>query len=286
MALIPKKTLGLQKIITVTDDVILGAEHEDSYILCDIAVGNKTMTVPKDTTHDFPIGTEIIVQMIGAGTMAIEYAVDVTFLSAQFGSWDVKLVQQGAQVTLKKIATNTWTIVGQLSKKCWDYIPVIWMEDGAVPPDAAALVTSGNGAFQAREFDHAQSEDLKLSWEVPEGIWADYGISFFVKYVITNATGPSNEAIAFKLSGYSVGDNDGIDGTLGGEEESAKTALTAAQYDLITSTESSLVVLTNLAEKETAFLKLYRDHDSVNDTYAQKVALVGLYISYYKKYDA
>jgi hypothetical protein len=71
-----------------------------------------TITIPTNATVAFPVGTEIAVIRQGAGTIAIAPAGGVT-LSSDGGKRSIK--NQYTSVALKKIATDTWVLVGSLS---------------------------------------------------------------------------------------------------------------------------------------------------------------------------
>lgn len=69
-------------------------------------------TVPVNASVAFPIGTEIDLQSIGTGLLSIVAAGGVTIISK---SGLLTLSAQYSAATLKKVATNTWTLIGDLS---------------------------------------------------------------------------------------------------------------------------------------------------------------------------
>lgn len=82
---------------------------------CIVPVNNAaaiTITIPTDTTLDFPIGTNIVVYQKGAGQVTIAGAVGVTLLS---NASKVKLTGQYSAVALFKLSTNTWLLGGDLT---------------------------------------------------------------------------------------------------------------------------------------------------------------------------
>lgn len=166
----------------------------------------------------------------------------------------------------------------------YDYLPIEWAQDGAVAPDAAAEIADGTGAVMARDFGGAAGatvQDVVYAWEVPDNIDVSKGIKFKVFTVITDGAGPSAEGISFKLSGYSVGDNDPIDGAFGTEIEANKTGQTAIQYDRLEVAYSGVVTVTNLAAGELAMLHFERDTADGNDTYEKPIGVTGIMIKYY-----
>lgn len=71
-----------------------------------------TLTVPTNASVAFATNTEIDLAQLGAGQVTIAGAGGVTITSY---SSNLKLAGQGAGATLKKIAINTWLLVGNLS---------------------------------------------------------------------------------------------------------------------------------------------------------------------------
>lgn len=71
-----------------------------------------TLTVPANATVPFAIGTQITILQNGAGQVTVAGAVGVT-LSASDSS--TKLRTQYSAATLIKIATNTWTLIGDIT---------------------------------------------------------------------------------------------------------------------------------------------------------------------------
>lgn len=163
------------------------------------------------------------------------------------------------------------------------FLPIEWAEDGAVAPSVSETIIQTNGKIRVRKFSNTASEDIVFPWIVPENIWAGLGVTFISQLLITESTAPSSEGIATVLSGYSRGDGDSLTGTFGTEVESRTGDISDAQYDLRKTEESGTVSITDLAGGETAMLKFYRDHDSVNDTYGQEVGIVGIKLFYVEK---
>lgn len=177
------------------------------------------------------------------------------------------------------------TVHGTMSytQVAYDFIPIEWCHDGAVPPFAAAEVADGNGAVQARGFGAAAGdtvEDVVCPWEIPDDIIEASGIKFKVSLIVTNGTGPSAQGLSFKVSGYSIGDNDPLDAAFGSEAESNKTGITAVQYDRLETSYSSVVTVTALAAGELAMLHFERDTADADDTYAKPMSVTGIIIKY------
>lgn len=284
MADIPKITLGLKKVVTITDNTELTLDHADARIHCNNSGGAKTITIPADATVDLPIGTEILVYMGTSNPITITAANDVTINSAQYGNSDAVLAEIRAVARLTKIAANEWAIDGQLGRQVEVFIPIDWAEDGAAPPEAAAAVASGTGSIRARAFDAAADEDVIISWRVPNNIYEAGLVKYKVHTVVTSATGPSSEGYSFQLSGFSLGTNDGLNGTYGTEVTSEIGSLTASQYDVVDTDQSADVTITGLLRDEIAILNLHRDTDDATDDYAQDVGVTGITIYYYERY--
>ena len=193
--------------------------------------------------------------------------------------------EPGLVTDTRKVIVGTGTgnlVIGGSKNEC-EFIPIEWAEDAAAPPDASEVVTHTNGKLRVRTFAGDSSEGVLVQWEVPDDIVVASGIFFEVCGVITSATAPDAEGISFKLSGYSIGNDDDINGTFGTEVESNLTGISYAQYDRIKTTKSGKVTITDLARGELANLYLYRDHDDEDDTYVQKVGVSGIKIHYIKE---
>jgi hypothetical protein len=160
------------------------------------------------------------------------------------------------------------------------FIPAADFLDGSSAPDAIETITSGNGKVRIRKFAGDSSQDVIIPWEVPANLAPSYKVKFWVVGIITEATAPSSEGISFKLAGYSIGDDDPLDGTFGTEIESKKTGMSHAQNDRFKTDKSNDVTITDLDAGEMAMLKLYRDHDDADDTYVQKIGVSGVVIEY------
>jgi len=70
-----------------------------------------TLTIPKNDTVDYDIGSVIYVQQLGAGQVTLTPAADVTFRSADDA---YKLVKQYSGAAIVKIAANTFSIFGDV----------------------------------------------------------------------------------------------------------------------------------------------------------------------------
>lgn len=72
----------------------------------------QTITVPTNTTVAFPVNSEIIFFQAGIGQVVFAPAGGVTINSVNGA---LKIAIQYGAVTLKKTATNTWVLFGNLS---------------------------------------------------------------------------------------------------------------------------------------------------------------------------
>jgi hypothetical protein len=72
----------------------------------------QTLTVDTNANVAFPVGTEIDLYQEGAGQVVIAAAGGVTIESA-FSN--LKIAAQYTGATLKKLATNTWSLTGNLT---------------------------------------------------------------------------------------------------------------------------------------------------------------------------
>ena len=70
-----------------------------------------TMTIPPASSVNFPIGTQIAFQQLGAGQVTLTAGSGVTFRSADDA---YKLVKQYSGAFIMKIASDTWSIFGDV----------------------------------------------------------------------------------------------------------------------------------------------------------------------------
>jgi hypothetical protein len=80
--------------------------------LVEMNVGSaNTLTVPLDSTVNFPVGTQIDILQVGSGQTTVAGAVGVT-VNATPG---LKIRAQWGGATLIKRAANTWVLIGDLT---------------------------------------------------------------------------------------------------------------------------------------------------------------------------
>jgi hypothetical protein len=70
-----------------------------------------TFTIPPNTSEAFPVGTVIEMEQAGAGALGVVAGAGVTVNSR---GPDLTLAGQYAVAAVKKVATNTWTLFGDL----------------------------------------------------------------------------------------------------------------------------------------------------------------------------
>ncbi len=164
------------------------------------------------------------------------------------------------------------------------FIPVADFIDNATAPTAPAAigVTEGaTGAIKSRDFDDAADEGNNIIWQVPANCYVSRGIKFRVLCVVTNATGPSSEGLAFGLSGLSLTSGDIISGTAGTVVVTTAASATHVQNDLWYTTWSDKVTVTGLTAGELAMLTLIRDISDATDDYAQDIGVCGIELLYF-----
>jgi hypothetical protein len=71
-----------------------------------------TITIPNNSTVAFPLGSEIVFFQAGSGNVLFANAAGVTLNSKESNK---NLTGQYSAATLKKIATNTWDLIGDLA---------------------------------------------------------------------------------------------------------------------------------------------------------------------------
>lgn len=107
-------TTGIQAfrpIVTQADSATLALTDANTFQLCTKGTA-MTITVPTNATVAFTTGTEIDIYQQGAGQVTIAAAVGVT-INSVFGN--LKIANQYSGASLKKTATNTWELVGNLT---------------------------------------------------------------------------------------------------------------------------------------------------------------------------
>lgn len=170
------------------------------------------------------------------------------------------------------VALATHKITGQTKEIS---LPISYCIDGtAAPGPLATLSATGGGSIVMkdayRDFSGAATQDCYMNWEVPYDLGSTTTITFSVQGYVTAANVPNDgNATAFGLSGFSMGDNDTLAGTLGTEVVVTNVfAGTWAQNDRYSTPYSSAVTVTDLAAGETAILRFRRIHDNAADDYA------------------
>ncbi len=104
-------------IVTVTSTSrtlsfsFLGGGDQNACLHCSNS-STQTLTVPPNSSHAFPIGTEIQVVQEGAGQVVFAAGSGVTINSPS--SW-LKMARRYGRAMLKKTATNTWVLTGELA---------------------------------------------------------------------------------------------------------------------------------------------------------------------------
>lgn len=104
---------------TASTDLVLNAQTNTTYTL---VIGDKnklvtlnnaspiTLTVPLNSSVQFPTGAQINIQQIGAGQVTVAGAGGVTI-----NGTGTKLRAQWSAATLVKTATDTWTLIGDIT---------------------------------------------------------------------------------------------------------------------------------------------------------------------------
>lgn len=91
------------------DDYVLALEDAFSLVTID-AESAKTLTVPNDSSVDFPSGTRVDVGQDGVGQVSIASESGVTIRTPE----TLKIRKQWGKATLIKRGPNTWDLEGNL----------------------------------------------------------------------------------------------------------------------------------------------------------------------------
>lgn len=171
--------------------------------------------------------------------------------------------------------TGTVALTSDLPLLEEDIIPIEFCADGSVPPAAVEDYANTNAKLRVRKFSGTADNDIIFQWPVPYKLDTSVKPQFLVEYIVTDATGPSSEVIAFSLAGYSVGNGDDTNSAFGAAVESKTGSVTQATNARGTTTQSGDITVTNLAAGELAFFQLIRLATST-DTYAKDLAITNI----------
>jgi len=104
---VPSRTTIISK---TTDYTLSNLSERDSLIEIN-AAGATTLTIPADSSTNYPVGTSLDILRVGAGALTVSPAAGVT-LNYTPGN---KLRAQWSSATLVKRAANTWVLLGDLT---------------------------------------------------------------------------------------------------------------------------------------------------------------------------
>jgi hypothetical protein len=196
---------------------------------------------------------------------------DSIFLGARIGDSLYFRVQMGSTA-------------GGIRFKETDFVPIAWSEDLAKydAPAVAELLEDDDGAVKVRKFSGGTSQYVVLPWEIPEDIVVSAGIEYQVVGFFTDSPflAASAHTLKFKLSGYSIGHGDPLDGTTGTEQLVTLSGETHAQNDRFALDWSPTVTVTDLARGELGMLLFRRD---ASDAYPDSVGIYGVKIQYLRE---
>jgi hypothetical protein len=157
---------------------------------------------------------------------------------------------------------------------------------GTTAPAALAQLGTGDGQIECRDFSGGagNADTIIIPWDVPDDIDVSENVSVSVLGYVTVATGPtSGQGVVFDISGFSIGDEDTLNGTPGTAVSSSKSwAGGGSQYERWVGGGVNITI-TNLAAKEQVMFKVVRDADDGSDTYEQEVGVYALKVTYKKK---
>ena len=106
-----QSALATVNINTQTSNYTLVLADAGKFVQQNVASANN-LTVPPNSSVAFPIGTQILLRQMGAGQVTLVAGSGVTLQSA---GGALKSRVQFAPITLIKVATNTWAVMGDLT---------------------------------------------------------------------------------------------------------------------------------------------------------------------------
>lgn len=98
-------------IVTYTASITLAKIDGGKLILMNVSSAN-TITVPLNSSVNLPVGTQIAIIQTGLGQTSFVASSGVTINS---DTSKLKISTQYSGATLIKTATNTWSLIGNLS---------------------------------------------------------------------------------------------------------------------------------------------------------------------------
>ena len=101
---------GDLEVSTKTNNYTIGLNDRNSIIQMNVA-GSNTLTIPPNSTVPLSIGSQLVITQLGTGQTTISGDTGVTV----YPSTTVQIPRQYSSVTLIKVATNTWYVIGELA---------------------------------------------------------------------------------------------------------------------------------------------------------------------------
>jgi len=108
---IAPKTNIINSIVTYTASATLQLSDLNKLVIMNVAAANE-LTIPPNADVAFLVGSQISVVQNGAGKTRIRAGVGVTLNSDTAKTY---IASQFSGCTLIKTATNTWSLIGNLS---------------------------------------------------------------------------------------------------------------------------------------------------------------------------
>jgi hypothetical protein len=99
-------------IVTETENFTFGSAHKNNIVRVS-NVYNIYVTIPNDTTHDFPVGTRGKLRQAGAGTVVVQ-AEESESETVTLNAYNNGLSTEGqfADVDILKVGANEWDVMG------------------------------------------------------------------------------------------------------------------------------------------------------------------------------
>lgn len=161
------------------------------------------------------------------------------------------------------------------------FVPISQALDGASPPGALAVLSSGNGSLQVRNFSAGSTHDVVFPWEVPHDLSVGDDVSVQVLAAIPG-TGMTAHTVVLGVKAYCIGDNDPINATWGAENRLTPSG-TYAQYDRLETSFTSPLTIPGLAQGGLMMLHVDRQGGDLQDTFPDSFAISGIKIQWVRK---
>lgn len=181
-------------------------------------------------------------------------------------------------ITITNLLANTSPVIESVQ----DIIPIEYAEDGETPPNESEQVTIGDMKLRVRQFSDSAPQDVVFGWRVPSNInEANMSIRFRVGLLLTGDTTGGVSTIfslrAFRADGRGMLDNTFTDSPVAVTSRYEGSPDTG---ELVVSNWSGSYMITDIVPGSFIAVKVDRNTDAAEDTYAENISVANIEIGY------